>query len=102
MTSLERCKAFGVANIRGMAYMPGPSNYTKGQKGTPYFDSDFYKTISKIFGKLETRIWGATICFVSKISSVSTSSIATTGRRRCPSISFVSIPASWLIALTSG
>jgi hypothetical protein len=42
MTSLERCKAFGVANIRGMAYMPGPSNYTKGQKGTPYFDSDFY------------------------------------------------------------
>ena len=25
-----------------MAYMPGPSNYTKGQQGTPYFDSDFY------------------------------------------------------------
>ena len=42
MTSLERCKAFGVTNIRGMAYMPGPSNYTKGQQGTLYFDSDFY------------------------------------------------------------
>jgi hypothetical protein len=32
MTSLERCKAFGVTNIRGMAYMPGPSNYTKNQQ----------------------------------------------------------------------
>jgi hypothetical protein len=42
MTSLERCKAFGVTNIRGMAYMPGPSNYTKNQQGTLYFDSDFY------------------------------------------------------------
>jgi hypothetical protein len=42
MTSLERCSAFGVKNIRGMAYMPGPSNYTKGQQGTLYFDSDFY------------------------------------------------------------
>ena len=41
-SSLERCKAFGVANIRGIAYMPGPSNYTKGQQGTLYFDSDFY------------------------------------------------------------
>lgn len=42
ISSLDRCKAFGVANIRGIAYMPGPSNYTKGQQSTPYFDSDFY------------------------------------------------------------
>jgi hypothetical protein len=41
MSALDRCKHFGVSNIRGMAYMPGPSNYTK-EKKAQYFDSDFY------------------------------------------------------------
>ena len=41
MSALARCTHFGVNNIRGIAYMPGPSNYTK-QKKAQYFDSDFY------------------------------------------------------------
>lgn len=46
MTALERCKHFGVANIRGIAYMPGPTNYTKtAPKGSLYEDSDFYSNI---------------------------------------------------------
>ena len=46
MTALERCKHFGVANIQGMAYMPGPSNYRKGMPpGSLYEDSDFYNNI---------------------------------------------------------
>lgn len=46
MSALERCKHFGVANIRGMAYMPGPSNYTKTSgPGSLYENSDFYNNI---------------------------------------------------------
>ena len=46
MTALERCKHFGVANIQGMAYMPGPSNYSKtAPPGSLYEDSDFYNNI---------------------------------------------------------
>src|SRR5579883_2062672 len=41
MSALDRCINFGVNNIRGIAYMPGPSNYTK-EKKAQYFDSDFY------------------------------------------------------------
>jgi hypothetical protein len=41
MSSLNRCNLFGVTDIRGVAYMPGPSDYTK-TKGVQYFDSDFY------------------------------------------------------------
>ena len=44
MTALDRCKHFGVANIQGMAYMPGPSNYTKTSGGL-YENSDFYNNI---------------------------------------------------------
>ena len=44
MTSLQRCQHFGVANIRGMAYMPGPSDYTEGAAGL-YAESDFYNNI---------------------------------------------------------
>ncbi|GLS20184.1 hypothetical protein GCM10007874_32010 [Labrys miyagiensis] len=44
MTALDRCKQFGVANIRGMAYMPGPSDYTKTSQGL-YENSDFYNNI---------------------------------------------------------
>lgn len=43
MTAYERCKAFGAARIQGIAYMPGPTNYTK-QKLAQYFDSDFYNS----------------------------------------------------------
>ncbi|KZL18278.1 hypothetical protein PsAD2_02670 [Pseudovibrio axinellae] len=46
MTALERCKYFGVANIQGMAYHPGPSNYSKSvAPGTLYERSDFYNNI---------------------------------------------------------
>jgi hypothetical protein len=41
MDAFERCKHFNVASIRGIAYMPGPTDYTK-TKGAQYFDSDFY------------------------------------------------------------
>ncbi len=41
MSALDRCKHFELNNIRGVAYMPGPSNYTKEQRAQ-YFDSDFY------------------------------------------------------------
>lgn len=46
MTALERSKYFGVANIRGMAYHPGPKNYTKtAPKDSLYGRSDFYNNI---------------------------------------------------------
>src|SRR5258708_9878763 len=46
MTALDRCKHFGVANIQGMAYMPGPTNYRKGApQGSLYENSDFYNNI---------------------------------------------------------
>jgi hypothetical protein len=44
MTAFDRCKHFNVANIQGMAYMPGPSNYTKTVGGL-YENSDFYNNI---------------------------------------------------------
>ena len=49
MTALERCKHFGVANIQGMAYMPGPSDYRKGMPSdTLYGTSDFYNNIFRM------------------------------------------------------
>jgi hypothetical protein len=46
MTALDRCKHFGVANIQGMAYMPGPTNYRKAApQGSLYENSDFYNNI---------------------------------------------------------
>lgn len=53
MSALDRCKHFGVANIRGLAYMPGPSNYTKSvPPQTLYETSDFY---NNIFERLWSR-----------------------------------------------
>jgi hypothetical protein len=50
MTAFERCKHFGVSNIRGIAYIPGPSNYTK-TAGKQYFDSDCYnKDFEQLWG----------------------------------------------------
>ena len=45
MTALERCRHFNVTNIRGMAYMPAPSDYLP--TGTPglYESSDFYNNV---------------------------------------------------------
>jgi hypothetical protein len=45
MTALERCRRFNVADIRGLAYMPAPSDYTP--TGTPglYETSDFYNNV---------------------------------------------------------
>ncbi|MGY3035081.1 hypothetical protein ACVIIV_004251 [Bradyrhizobium sp. USDA 4354] len=52
MTAIERCKHFGVANIQGIAYMPGPTNYTKTQPpGSLYENSDFYNNIFE-------ELWG--------------------------------------------
>jgi hypothetical protein len=52
MSALDRCRHFGVANIRGVAYMPGPSNYKKGvPPGTLYENSDFYNNIFE-------ELWG--------------------------------------------
>ncbi|WP_157644272.1 hypothetical protein [Bradyrhizobium sp. WSM2793] len=52
MTALERCKHFGVANLQGIAYMPGPTNYTKTQPaGSLYENSDFYNNIFE-------ELWG--------------------------------------------
>lgn len=46
MTALERCKHFGVGKMQGMAYHPGPSNYTKSvAPDTLYAWSDFYNNI---------------------------------------------------------
>ena len=55
MTALERCKHFGVTNIQGMAYMPGPSNYKKGMPSdTLYGTSDFYNNIfSQLWGYID-------------------------------------------------
>src|SRR5262249_8627480 len=50
-TALERCRHFDVANIRGLAYMPAPSNYTPSGKPGLYESSDFY---TNIFAEL----WG--------------------------------------------
>ena len=52
MTALARCKAFGVANIQGIAYMPGPTDYTESQPADSlYNDSDFYNNIFE-------KLWG--------------------------------------------
>jgi hypothetical protein len=51
MAALERCRHFGVAAIRGLAYMPAPSDYVPSGKPGLYETSDFY---SNIF----TDLWG--------------------------------------------
>ena len=46
MSALDRCRHFGVTNIRGIAYMPGPTDYHEGApSGTLYENSDFYNNI---------------------------------------------------------
>jgi hypothetical protein len=53
MSALDRCKHFGVANIHGMAYMPGPTDYREGSgEGTLYETSDFYNNIFE-------ELWGS-------------------------------------------
>ncbi|SJZ76490.1 hypothetical protein SAMN02745126_02204 [Enhydrobacter aerosaccus] len=52
LTAIERCRHFGVADIRGLAYMPGPSDYTPaGNSGGLYETSDFYTNVF-------TQLWG--------------------------------------------
>lgn len=64
MTALERCRHFGVADIRGLAYMPAPSDYRPGgraggraggqsgsQSGGLYETSDFYTNVFR-------QLWG--------------------------------------------
>jgi hypothetical protein len=54
MSALDRCRHFGVTNIRGIAYMPGPTNYHEGSgPGTLYENSDFYTNIFE-------DLWGYT------------------------------------------
>lgn len=54
MPALDRCKYFGVANIHGIAYMPGPTDYREGAaEGTLYRTSDFYNNIFE-------ELWGST------------------------------------------
>lgn len=42
MTALERCQRFNVAEIRGLAYMPAPSDYRPTGAPGLYETSDFY------------------------------------------------------------
>ena len=52
MTAINLCKKFGISKIRGMAYMPGPSNYEKSvPPGSLYENSDFYNNIFE-------QLWG--------------------------------------------
>src|SRR5690349_11691054 len=50
-TAVERCRHFEVADIRGLAYMPAPSDYMPSGKPGLYETSDFY---TNIFAEL----WG--------------------------------------------
>ena len=51
MTALERCRHFNVTNIRGMAYMPAPSDYLPTGVPGPYESSDFYNNVfSELWG----------------------------------------------------
>lgn len=45
MTALERCRHFNVADIRGLAYMPAPSDYRPTGAPGLYETSDFYNNI---------------------------------------------------------
>ncbi|WIM12139.1 MAG: hypothetical protein OJF58_003099 [Enhydrobacter sp.] len=45
MTALERCRHFNVATIRGLAYMPAPSDYRPTGAPGLYETSDFYNNI---------------------------------------------------------
>ena len=45
MNALERCRLFNVANIRGLAYMPAPSDYRPTGAPGLYETSDFYNNI---------------------------------------------------------
>jgi hypothetical protein len=52
MTAIDRCRHFGVANIQGIAYMPGPTDYRKNvPPNTLYENSDFYNNIFE-------ELWG--------------------------------------------
>jgi hypothetical protein len=53
MTALERCRRFGAANVRGLAYMPAPSDYMPSGRPGLYETSDFY---TNVFAEL----WGPT------------------------------------------
>ncbi|MBS0520228.1 MAG: hypothetical protein JSR90_16145 [Proteobacteria bacterium] len=46
LTALKRCRHFGVADLRGLAYMPAPSDYRPGaEPGGLYETSDFYTNV---------------------------------------------------------
>ena len=51
MNALERCRHFNVAGIRGLAYMPAPSDYRPTGAPGLYETSDFYNNIF-------TELWG--------------------------------------------
>lgn len=51
MTALERCRHFNIANIRGLAYMPAPSDYLPTGAPGLYESSDFYNNVfSELWG----------------------------------------------------
>ncbi|HKV17060.1 MAG TPA: hypothetical protein VJQ81_18575 [Reyranella sp.] len=51
MDALERCRHFNVANIRGLAYMPAPSDYRPTGAPGLYETSDFYTNVfSELWG----------------------------------------------------
>jgi hypothetical protein len=51
MTALERCRHFNIANIRGLAYMPAPSDYLPTGEPGLYESSDFYNNVfSELWG----------------------------------------------------
>lgn len=51
MTALERCRHFNIAGIRGLAYMPAPSDYVPTGAPGLYENSDFYNNIfSELWG----------------------------------------------------
>jgi hypothetical protein len=60
MSAIQRCKHLGIANIRGIAYMPGPSNYTKTSgPGSLYENSDFYSNIfEQLWAYTNPNGWG--------------------------------------------
>jgi hypothetical protein len=60
MSALDRCRRFGVTNIRGIAYMPGPTDYREGApSGTLYENSDFYNNIFEdLWGYTNPNGWG--------------------------------------------
>jgi hypothetical protein len=57
MTALERCRHFNVADIRGLAYMPAPTDYRPTGAPGLYEASDFYNNIfAELWGPVSLAV----------------------------------------------